>query len=306
MFFAGKVPDQMRCFITVRLVAFLLLAQTAAIAGCSTSTSAPAATDTPRPTTVTSPAPAITATTTATASPSLLPPTATPTVTFSLCSPLGGYTLEQLPGMVSNPYNPPPPSRDDPHQGVDLAIIDPATGIALQGKAVQAVLSGQVALVIKDRFPYGNAILIETPLDELPAAWADQPTIPTSAPTITPHPALTCPQVESVVAPQTTRRSLYLLYAHMEQPSALQPGDPVGCGETIGTVGMTGNALNPHLHLEARVGPAGTRLESMAHYDASAVPEEMAAYCLWRVSGAFQRIDPLQLLLYNSSVSPSP
>ena len=69
---------------------------------------------------------------------------------------------------------------------------------------------------------------------------------------------------------------------------------------------MSGNALNPHLHLEARVGPAGTRLDSMAHYDSSASPAEMAAYCLWRVSGAFQRINPLQLLLYNSSVSLTP
>jgi murein DD-endopeptidase MepM/ murein hydrolase activator NlpD len=208
--------------------------------------------------------------------------------------------------MVSNPYNPPAPSRDDPHQGVDLAIIDPATGIALQGHPVQAVFSGQVALVIQGRFPYGNAILIETPLDNMPASWADQPAIPPPAPTITPHPALTCPPVESVQAPQTSQRSLYLLYAHLEQLSALQPGDSVGCGETIGAVGMTGNALNPHLHLEARVGPAGTRLDSMAHYDSSASPAEMAAYCLWRVSGAFQRINPLQLLLYNSSVSLTP
>ncbi len=287
-------------------MAFLFLAGAVITSGCGAETPTKSFTATPLPTQAASPSPTITPITPATLSPSPRPPTATPTLALSLCSPLEGYTLEQLPGMVSNPYQPPAPSRDDPHQGVDLAVIDPGTGIALQGHPVQAVLAGQVALVIQDRFPYGNAILIETPLDNLPAPWANQPAIPPPAPTITPHPALTCPPVESIQAPQTSQRSLYLLYAHLEQPSALQLGDSVGCGENIGTVGMSGNALNPHLHLEARVGPKGARLDSMAHYDASASPEEMASYCLWRVSGAFQLIDPLQLLLYNSAVSLSP
>jgi hypothetical protein len=38
----------------------------------------------------------------------------------------------------------------------------------------------------------------------------------------------------------------------------------------------------------------------MAHYDASASLEEMANYCLWRVSGHFSLFDPMDLL----SVSP--
>ena len=67
------------------------------------------------------------------------------------------------------------------------------------------------------------------------------------------------------------------------------------CGQAIGSVGMSGNALNPHLHLEVRVGPAGIRLESMAHYDTSATAQEMANYCRWRVSGLFQLVDPMQL-----------
>jgi hypothetical protein len=34
----------------------------------------------------------------------------------------------------------------------------------------------------------------------------------------------------------------------------------------------------------------------MAHYDPSVTPEEMAAYCAWRIGGAFRLVDPLKLL----------
>jgi murein DD-endopeptidase MepM/ murein hydrolase activator NlpD len=61
-------------------------------------------------------------------------------------------------------------------------------------------------------------------------------------------------------------------------------------------VGKSGNALNPHLHFEIKVGPAGLRFTSMAHYDASATLEEMATYCTWSISGLFQVVDPLRLL----------
>ena len=77
----------------------------------------------------------------------------------------------------------------------------------------------------------------------------------------------------------------------------MQTGQEVACGQPLGAVGSSGNALNPHLHFEVRVGPSGAPLYSMAHYDASATPQEMAMYCLWRVSGWFQLFDPLKLLL---------
>ena len=94
----------------------------------------------------------------------------------------------------------------------------------------------------------------------------------------------------------TSHRSLYILYAHLENEIELQPGDWVTCGQAIGTVGSSGNALNPHLHFETRVGPAAMRFSSMAHYDNSATLEEMSSYCLWRISGLFQMIDPLQVI----------
>ncbi len=39
-------------------------------------------------------------------------------------------------------------------------------------------------------------------------------------------------------------------YAHMAQPSPLQPGDRVRTGQVIGNVGQTGNATGCHLHFE--------------------------------------------------------
>jgi murein DD-endopeptidase MepM/ murein hydrolase activator NlpD len=167
---------------------------------------------------------------------------------------------------------------------------------AIEGRAVLAVLSGRVAAVTANRFPYGNAIMIETRLDEIPSAWQEQLHIPTPAPTLAPHPVLTCPPMASTPAWEGENRSLYLLYAHLKEPASLQPDDPIDCGQEIGAIGSSGNALNPHLHLETRVGPAGARFASLAHYDSSATPEEMANYCIWRVSNLFQLVDPMRLL----------
>ena len=64
------------------------------------------------------------------------------------------------------------------------------------------------------------------------------------------------------------------------------PWQAVTCGQMINTVGSSGNALNPHLHVEVRLGLAQICLGSMVHYDASATQDEMATYCLWRISGA--------------------
>jgi len=93
-------------------------------------------------------------------------------------------------------------------------------------------------------------------------------------------------------------QSLYILYAHLGSTADVNVGDEVTCGQALGTVGQSGNALAPHLHFEARVGPAGAQLDSLAHYDVSASAQEMAAYCEWRVGGAFKWVDPLQVLGY--------
>jgi murein DD-endopeptidase MepM/ murein hydrolase activator NlpD len=207
---------------------------------------------------------------------------------------LEGYALEQIPGLVSNPFHPPAPGSDDPHQGVDLADLLPGSQVAVSGRVVRAVVEGSVAAVIQDRFPYGNALLVETPIEILPGALLSGLGLSEAAPTSMPNLSLTCPNV--VQKNWGEGQSLYLLYAHLQGAPVFQPGDTITCGQEIGNIGSSGNALNPHLHLEARFGPPGARFDSMAHYDNSATPAEMDHYCTWRVRGIFRLVDPLFLL----------
>lgn len=241
--------------------------------------------------------PTATRTTTATTRPTAKPqPSLTPTPDVWVCSPLQGIGLDQLATIVANPYSPPRNGSDDPHQGVDLADTDSSSGIALEGRIVQAALQGRVASVIRDRFPYGNALIIETPLDSLPESGLLELPLPTPAPTLLAQPVLTCPTPEGVLPWTNKSRSLYLIYAHLLEPPSLQSGELIACGEPIGKVGMSGNALNPHLHIESRVGPSGARFDSLAHYTSSATLTEMRDYCLWRLSNNFQLLDPMALL----------
>lgn len=227
-------------------------------------------------------------------------PTSTPTVpppAAAFCPPLEGYTYSQIESSVVNAFNPPSPGSDDPHQGVDIAELIPGSQVAVAGRPVFAILEGQAALMIRDRFPYGNAVLVETPLKSLPADWLQQLQTQPQDADFSPNTALTCPQAPQEPAwKSNTNQSLYILYAHLQNPAAIVAGDPISCGQPLGEIGDSGNALNPHLHIEARIGPGGARFESMAHYDATASIEEMNAYCLWRVSGLFRLIDPLKLL----------
>lgn len=263
--------------------------------GCTVAPSAtatqPAATSTPSQT------PSVTATPLPTLTPSVTPsatPEATAIVTPqpAVCSPLAGYDLPDLANMIVNPYLPPRLGSDDPHQGLDLGVLDAAQGFALAGNPVQAVLAGKVVGVTADRFPYGNMLMIETPLDATIPVFTPLLVLPTPLPARLPRGALTCPELNSLPAAADAPRSLYILYAHMLNSPAVKVGDPVGCGQEIGAIGQSGNALNPHIHVEVRVGPANQTFASMAHYDPSADYEEMAAYCLWRVSGVYQTIDP--------------
>jgi murein DD-endopeptidase MepM/ murein hydrolase activator NlpD len=179
---------------------------------------------------------------------------------------------------------------------VDFAELMQGGSIAVEGLQVNAVLNGIVAAVIEDRFPYGNAILVESPMESLEQAWKAALEIPEPAPTPVIQVALTCPEPKHNQEWESGERSLYLLYAHLKEPVALQPGESVICGQMLGSIGTSGNALNPHLHLEVRVGPAGAKFSSMAHYDSRATQEEMSNYCTWRVSGYFLLLDPMSLL----------
>jgi murein DD-endopeptidase MepM/ murein hydrolase activator NlpD len=152
-----------------------------------------------------------------------------------------------------------------------------------------------IAGIINERFPYGNAVIVETALDLLPAEQLSTIEIPTPAPIQPEHPSLTCPEVLDITSSIAESRSIYLMYAHLKEPVRFTIGDAVICGTTLGAIGNSGNSINPHVHFELRVGPSNMRFESMAHYTGSASPEEMANYCLWRVSNAFQLLDPMEL-----------
>lgn len=275
----------------MRRLLFLLLI---VLVGCTGPTAPALPTDSAVVDTPTLPAP--TSPAAATAQPSASPePSATTPPLPRLCTPLQGYPLDVLGGMAVNPYAPPAPGSDLPHHGVDLAVVLPNTDIAVKGHPVQSALEGVVAAVIRDRFPYGNALLIETPLETQPQDWWLPLELPAPAATLAPNPSLTCPPGPAFQPEDLDRRSLYILYAHLADPPALAVDSGVTCGQQIGTVGDSGNALAPHLHFEIRVGPSGLRLDSMAHYHASASEAEMRSYCLWRVSGMFALVDPARL-----------
>ena len=226
--------------------------------------------------------------------PAVLSPTYTVTSVFTeICSPLEHIPVHDLPAHVNNPFNPPRISVDDHHMGVDFAVQE--FSMAVPGTPVHSVLQGTIVLILDDRFPYGNAVLIETPINNLSEELSEVILIPTPSPTIEPHPALNCPPVSSNHIFDSDQRSLYVLYGHLAERPTLHLDDLVGCGEQIGIVGESGNALHPHLHLEVRAGPSGARLGSMSHYSTSASPEEMNAYCTWRVRERFQLLDPMQL-----------
>ncbi len=232
-----------------------------------------------------------------------IPPTSTPLPTATpvpvgagICSPLDGITLEELPGIISNPFDRPLPGRDDGHHGVDFAFWSYKHWSGMAGLQILSVLPGTVAATIQNRKPYGNAIMIETKLENLPKDW--QPPLPllTPQPTVQPHPALTCPTVTFNPALGVPERSLYLLYAHMQEPAQFDIGQNIACGQVIGKVGTTGSSVNDHLHLETRMGPSNIQFGNMLFYDTGGTPEDYHDYCTWRVSGLFQMFDPMLLL----------
>jgi len=165
------------------------------------------------------------------------------------------------------------------------------------GSAIHSVFSGRVASVSSGRLPYGNLIIIETPLVDLPpAVVALFGGFPQPTPAVAGlHP--NCPELGALPAGwNAAQPSLYLLYAHMDLPAEYKIGDKVECGQVIGQVGTTGNSAIPHLHLEMRYGPGGAVFDSLAFYSDDDTVEERAAYCIWRMGGNFQMIDPMRVL----------
>jgi murein DD-endopeptidase MepM/ murein hydrolase activator NlpD len=207
-------------------------------------------------------------------------PSPTPTSEVILCSPLGIHPLEELPDIIGDPYDPPRPGREERHHGIDFGYYHYQDRDSMLGEPVQTVLAGKVAVVLTGQYPYGNMVIVESAAGDLPAGLAGEIEIPAG-------------------------QSLYILYAHLDQPPVVSLGDLVPACQPLGVVGMSGNTDIPHLHLETRWGPPGEIFESMRFYDTRATQAEMDAYVLWRTSGIFQHFNPLHLLAPEAVPAPT-
>ena len=197
-------------------------------------------------------------------------PTPTETeIPFNVCSPLAEETIATLFEIITNPFGNPPIGREDFHHGVDFAYYRRRDRMTIEGEIIQSILPGFVSASVNNRLPYGNMVIIETPRKLLSNLIID-------------------------IFDIAEGESLFTLYAHMGQSPQVKLGDYVTCGQGLGTVGKSGyDIVNPHLHLETRIGPAGTSFSGMAFYDTSALIEEMDNYKRWRTSGDFRNIDPM-------------
>ncbi len=237
---------------------------------------------------------------------SVTDPTFTPAATefiIKVSSPLIDFSMNDLANMISNPYHPPKQGSDGPHQGIDFSVMDPDLRIAVKGSGVRAILGGQVVMVMKDRFPYGNALMVETPYQEIPVEWAEKLSNHSDPGLFGTSTSLTCPAGWDQVENERQELSVYILYAHLQNPSEFKLGDQIGSGDGIGSIGDSGNALAPHLHIEMRYGYSGGLKGSMAHYDVSADEQEMSNYCRWRVSGWYRTIDPMEMLFTTTNAN---
>jgi murein DD-endopeptidase MepM/ murein hydrolase activator NlpD len=227
--------------------------------------------------------------------PQILPePSPTPLPTFDICSPLEEETLQSLPLILTNPLKIPPAfGQDTGHHGIDFAYYQRGDRLSIEGIEIYAIMAGKTVLTLDDDIPYGYAIMIETPLSDLPEAVQEVLLAGYSPVPEDPNYRLYCPEVP--VPTLTGEYAVYHLYAHMQARSELNRGDPINCGDKLGTVGNTGYSSNPHLHLETRLGPSGASFETMAHYENTNTPEQIGNYCLWRMSGYYQLFDPFIL-----------
>lgn len=201
---------------------------------------------------------------------------------FQICSPLADILIQDLPRLISEPYDPPPMGSDARHQGVDFAFYNWKGHRRIDGTIIQSVLPGQVAAALNDTFPFGNLVIIETRSNQLPEDIKQTLQIPDD-------------------------RSLYLLYAHMKDGSPFVGlNDVVNPCQPIGAVGRSGNTLASHLHLETRIGPPGARFTGFSAFVDSASEADKRNYRLWRISGQFLHFDPMHFLLFEFELPPMP
>lgn len=227
-------------------------------------------------------------------------PTATrlPLITDGV-SPLQGIETSELRLVTSNPFKFKYPyveasGSDYNHTGIDLAFFKFKDFTTVLGHPIQAVLPGKVVEALTDRWPYGNMILIETPLSRLSPEFLTSLALPNpyAASEISAHSS--CQPDPTRISWSENNTSIYILYAHMQSPSPFKAGEPVNAGNIIGAVGHSGNAIvgAEHLHLEVRVGPSDAQFGTISDYKPDSTEEERYNYCIWALSEVFQPIDP--------------
>ncbi len=204
--------------------------------------------------------------------------TLTPTVVVSsleyapeaLCSPIEGIEMYELQSIISQEYNVPNQFSDSGHHGVDFGSYNFREQY-LFGIYIKAMLAGKVAGVVNNRFPLGNAIILETTYEELPESLRE-------------------------IIDIEPGQSLYHLYGHLMDDPDIVIGTRFNCGDPINRLGASQTA-EAHLHLETRVGRSGLVTDSMAFYDTSATEEEQEEYLWWRTSGDLVPFDPMDIFL---------
>ena len=224
----------------------------------------------------------------------------TPTLSQTeLVTPLEGLKLEELFEIVSNPFFYAGDGKDEGHHGSDFSFYQYKSLEKIENLPVHSIASGRVSSVINNRPPYGNMVMVETPFSSLPVFLQDHLNLFYPVSKFPFHTNLSCPdfQFEENLK-NFDAFSLYILYAHLYSPPEMQIDSFVLGGDAIGKVGNTGSSGNPHLHLEFRIGPSGYTFDEMSHYDNTASQNEISNYCLWRVSGLFYQVDPMEIIEY--------
>ena len=210
--------------------------------------------------------------------PSPVPSPETIMIRRSICSPLVGYGLDELPGILTREFAAPLPGTDDGHHGLDFAHWRYKDRLTLEGVPVASLLPGRVVGLEAGGWPYANMIIIESLAESL----------------------------ELFGVPQLGGEefSLYTLYAHLGQPPDFAMEAVVSCGAALGQVGGTGNSGNPHLHIETRFGPAGLRFYGMVYYTTLSTAAERANYERWRFGPELSLHNPWFILAQSPASAP--
>jgi hypothetical protein len=186
----------------------------------------------------------------------------------TLCSPIEGVEIFELPEIISQLFNVPNQLSDIGHHGVDLGSYN-FHGQYLYEIPIRAILTGNVAGITVNRPPIGNVVILETKYADLPEFL----------------------QQNLVITPG---ESLYHFYGHMIDEPVFALGTRIECGEQINLLGKS-QTVEAHLHLETRIGKSNLLVGPMAFYDAATSEEERAEYLWWRTSGELRAIDPMSI-----------